>query len=357
MTRLRTVAPSQPGLHRQRRGRGFTYTDTKGKSITDPVVLQRIKELVIPPAWQDVWICEPTNGHIQAVGTDQAGRRQYIYHTAWREQRDQVKHDRILVVAKRLPKARDQAAVDVKRSGMPRERALATAFRLLDLGFFRVGGESYAEANGSYGLATLLRRHVRVQKGEVVFSYVAKSGKDRRLILSDRPSADAIRELLARRGGGKELLAYKDGSRWRDITSSDINEYVKQLIGDDCSAKDFRTWHATVLAAVILAEMSDEAATKTARKRAVSRAMLEVSEYLGNTPSIARKSYVDPRVIDLFEDGTTIERTLRRMAGRTAPVTVPDAAHDELPDTHGQIERAVLAMLKQAPKASSRSRR
>ena len=273
MTRLRMVAPSQPGLHRHRRGRGFFYTDTKGRRITDPAVLQRIRELVIPPAWEDVWICEPANGHIQAVGTDAAGRRQYLYHTAWREKRDKEKHDRILVVARRLPQARDRAELDLNRPGMPRDRALATAFRLLDLGFFRVGGESYVEANGSYGLATLLRRHVRVERGTVYFAYTAKSGKKRRLVLDDRPSAEAVRTLLQRRGGGRELLAYKDGGRWRDVTSSDINAYVKELIGGDCSAKDFRTWHATVLAAVILAESEAEspATTKAARKRAVTR--------------------------------------------------------------------------------------
>jgi DNA topoisomerase I len=361
VTRLRMVAPSQPGLHRHRSGRGFYYTDPKGRRITDPEVLQRIKELVIPPAWDDVWICEPANGHIQAVGTDAAGRRQYLYHTAWREQRDREKHDRILVVAKRLPKARDRAELDLARPGMPRERALATAFRLLDLGFFRVGGESYVEANGSYGLATLLRSHVRVEKGVVHFSYTAKSGKHRRLILDDRPSAEAVRVMLGRRGGGGELLAYKDGGRWRDITSSDINAYVKELIGGDCSAKDFRTWHATVLAAVILAESEDEspARTKAARQRAVRRAMVEVAEYLGNTPSIARKSYVDPRVVDLFEDGTTIRSTLARIAPRAAeaPAIVPTADHSELPDTHGVIERAVLRMLQDAPKAGRRSPR
>ncbi|MDT7579346.1 MAG: topoisomerase, partial [Pseudonocardiales bacterium] len=333
--------------------------DPKGRTVTDPVVLQRIKELVIPPAWDDVWICEPANGHIQAVGTDDAGRRQYLYHTAWREQRDQLKHDRILVVARRLAKARDRADLDLERSGMPRERALATAFRLLDLGFFRVGGESYVEANGSYGLATLLRRHVRIERGDLVFSYVAKSGKHRRLILSDPPSVRAVRTMLRRRGGGQELLAYQDGRRWRDVTSSDINGYVKELIGGDCSAKDFRTWHATVLAAVILAESADSGATQTARKRAVSRAMAEVSEYLGNTPTIARKSYVDPRVIDLFEDGVTIQSALARVVkrGDVAAADVPAAEHDELPETHGDIERAVLRMLKQAPKASGRSAR
>lgn len=359
MTRLRTVAPSQPGIHRHRRGRGFTYTDPKGRILTDPVVLQRIKELVIPPAWEDVWICEPANGHIQAVGTDAAGRRQYLYHTAWREQRDKLKHDRILVVARRLPAARDRVAVDLERAGMPRERALATAFRLLDLGFFRVGGESYVEANGSYGLATLLRRHVKVDKGSLVFSYVAKSGKKRRLILDDPPSARAVRALLRRRGGGPELLAYLDGRRWRDITSSDINEYVKAVIGAECSAKDFRTWHATVLAAVILAESANDGATKTARKRTVTRAMAEVAEYLGNTPSIARKSYVDPRVIDLFEDGVTVASALARVAqrGEVGAADVPAAEHDQLPDTHGEIERAVLRMLKRAPRASGRSPR
>lgn len=355
MTRLRTVAPSQPGIHRQRRGRGFTYIDPKGQKVTDPLVLQRIKELVIPPAWEDVWICEPANGHIQAVGTDAAGRRQYLYHTAWREQRDKLKHDRILVVARRLPKARDRAELDLRRPRMPRERALATAFRLLDLGFFRVGGESYVEANGSYGLATLLRRHVKVDHGDLVFSYIAKSGKHRRLILSDPDSARAVQAMLRRRGGGRELLAYQDGRRWRDVTSTDINDYVKELIGGDCSAKDFRTWHATVLAAVVLAESAGEAATatKAARKRTVARAMAEVAEYLGNTPSIARKSYVDPRVVDLFEDGVTIQATLARVVkrGAVAAAEVPAAEHDELPDTHGSIERAVLRMLTQAPKA------
>jgi DNA topoisomerase IB len=236
---------------------------------------------------------------------------------------------------------------------------LATAFRLLDLGFFRVGGESYVEANGSYGLATLLRRHVRAEKGTLVFSYVAKSGKKRRLILSDRATEESVRTMLRRRGGGQELLAYKEGGRWRDVTSTDINEYVKEVIGRDCSAKDFRTWHATVLAAVILAESAQDARTQAARKRTVARSMAEVAEYLGNTPTIARKSYVDPRVIDLFEDGVTIRSTLLRVAkrGAAAAAEVPAAEHDELPDTHGDIERAVLRMLKQAPKASDRSAR
>jgi DNA topoisomerase-1 len=356
MTRLRTVSPNQPGLHRKRRGRGFTYVDSKGRTVTDPVVLQRIKDLVIPPAWEDVWICEPANGHIQAVGTDDAGRRQYLYHPAWREQRDKDKHDRILIVARRLPAAREQVAKDIAREGMPRERALATAFRLLDLGFFRVGGESYLEANGSYGLATLLRKHATVERGRLVFAYTAKSGQKRRITLSDKASVASVRSLLRRRGGGKELLAWKDGRRWVDVTSDDINGYVKEMIGGDVSAKDFRTWHATVLAAVVLAEAGEDASTKTARKRAVTAAMNEVAEYLGNTPTIARKSYVDPRVIDLFEDGTTIEGTLRRLrsSARSAAASDPDA---EPPKTHGAIERAVLRMLKSAPTAGHRQRR
>jgi DNA topoisomerase-1 len=348
VVRLRTVSPNQPGLRRKRQGRGFTYLDRHDHKITDPVVLQRIKDLVIPPAWEDVWICEPANGHIQAVGTDVAGRRQYLYHPAWREQRDKTKHDRILIVARRLPDARKRVASEIRGEGMTRSRALATAFRLLDLGFFRVGGESYAEANGSYGLATLLRRHATVDKGTVVFSYVAKSGQKRRISLSDKDSVASVRSLLQRRGGGSELLAYKDGRRWVDVTSDDINGYVKEVIGGEVSAKDFRTWHATVLAAVILAEASESGSTKAARKRAVAAAMSEVSDYLGNTPTIARKSYVDPRVVDLFEDGTTIERAVR---------TISETPEGEAPDTHGAIERAVLRMLKQAPKASGRSPR
>ena len=293
---------------------------------------------MIPPAWRDVWICPHPNGHIQAVGTDDAGRRQYLYHPWWRKKRDEAKHDRVLEVASRLPLAREVVHEHLTLDGMPRERALAAAFRLLDLGFFRIGGESYAEQNGSYGLATIEKEHVRVEGDLVVFEYIAKSGKERLVGLADQPVRDVVQALKRRRTGGPELLAYREDGAWRDVTSADINSYVKDVVGGEVSAKDFRTWHGTVLAAVALAVSARVAGSPTARKRAISRAMKEVSEYLGNTPTVARASYVDPRLIDLYEDGVTIEPALRQLG---------EGASFGEPATHGAIERAVLELLRQ----------
>jgi DNA topoisomerase I len=347
MPRLRTVSPSQPGITRRRQGRGFVYLDN-GVRVDDPVTIARIRQLVIPPAWQDVWICRYANGHIQAVGSDDKGRRQYLYHPVWREQRDRAKHDRVLEVAARLPRARRQVSADLALEGMPRARALATAFRLLDLGFFRIGGEAYAEQNGSYGLATIERQHVSFDGDLIVFDYIAKSGKERYVAVGDPAVRAAVLSLLRRRGGGSELLAYRDGRRWVDVTSADINEYVKTVVGGEVSAKDFRTWHGTVLAAVALAVSTHVADTPTARRRAITRAMQEVSTYLGNTPAVARASYVDPRVIDLFEDGITVEPALRRL-GEGVPAGQPA--------THGVMERAVLRMLRTSPQAQARAAR
>jgi DNA topoisomerase IB len=293
---------------------------------------------VIPPAWEEVWICPTPTGHIQAVGTDDAGRRQYLYHEQWRLKRDQLKHDKVLAVASRLPEARRAVAKDLQLEGMPFERALGTAFRLLDLGFFRIGGEAYAEANNSFGLATIHKEDVSIEAGSVIFNYVAKSGQERYVALADDLVRRAVRDLLARRGGGPELLAYKEGRHWRDVSSNEINSYIKAQVGDEMSAKDFRTWHGTVIAAVVLAEANARARTVTARKRAVSAAMKEVAAYLGNTPAVARASYVDPRVIDLFYDGATISPALA-------------ATDDDLSDgtTHGKIERAVLNLLGNDP--------
>jgi DNA topoisomerase IB len=328
-------------------GRGFVYLDGEGRRLCSEDG-QRCRDLVIPPAWRDVWISPYPNGHLQAVGTDDAGRRQYLYHPYWREKRDAAKHERVLTVAARLPTARERVHEHLQLPGMPRERALATAFRLLDLGFFRVGGESYAEENGSYGLATLAKEHVHTEGSTVVFEYVAKSGKHRHVAVADEDVRVAITTLKRRRGGGEDLLAYRRGSTWVDVTSSDINEYVKDVVGGEVSAKDFRTWHATVLAAVALAVSSPVSQSPTARKRAVSRAMQEVSQYLGNTPTVARASYVDPRVIDLYEDGITIEGALDQL-GR-------DVSFGQ-PATHGAVERAVLELLQTSPAAARRAHR
>jgi DNA topoisomerase IB len=300
-----------PGWSRRRHGRGFVYRDERGRRLA-AVDVARCKALVIPPAWRDVWICPLTNGHLQAVGTDDAGRRQYLYHPDWRAKRDRAKHDRVLDVGVRLPRARARVGELIALDGMPRERALATAFRLLDLGLFRVGGESYADENGSYGLATLEKRHVHLDGDRVVFDYAAKSGQQHHVVVTDPAVRDAVAMLKRRRGGGSQLLAYRDGRRWRDISSRDINEFVKEVVGGDVSAKDFRTWHGTVVAASALAETADAVATTTARRRAVRRAAERVSDELGNTPAVARRSYVDPRVVDRFEAGKTIDATTAR---------------------------------------------
>jgi len=334
--RLRKVSPRDPGWTRRRAGKGFVYLDELGNRLAAEHI-QRCKLLVIPPAWEQVWICPAPNGHLQAVGIDDAGRRQYLYHEQWRLQRDRLKYDTVLQIAARLPSARRDVAKDLQLEGMPYERALGTAFRLLDLGFFRIGGEAYAESNDSYGLATIKKEHVSIDNGSVIFNYVAKSGQERYIALADDLVLQAVRELLARRGGGPELLAYKDRRQWHDVNSADINNYIKTHVGEEMSSKDFRTWHGTVIAAVVLAEANESAKTITARKRAVSSAMKEVAGYLGNTPAVARTSYVDPRVIDLFNDGVTISPSLA-------------ATDDDLSDgtTHGKIERAVLNLLQVA---------
>ena len=333
MPRLRRVSPRDPGWTRRRAGKGFIYLDDSGSRLPAEQI-QRCKLLVIPPAWEQVWICPAPNGHLQAVGTDDAGRRQYLYHEQWRLKRDRLKHDKVLAAAAQLPAARRTVAKDLQLEGMPYQRALGAAFRLLDLGFFRIGGEAYAEANNSYGLATIHKEHVSIEAGSVIFNYVAKSGQERYVALADDLVLRAVRDLLARDGGGPELLAYEDGQQWRDLSSNDINSYLKSLLGEEMSAKDFRTWHGTVIAAVVLAEANERARTMSARKRAVSAAMKEVAGYLGNTPVVARASYVDPRVIDLFNDGATISPALA-------------ATDTDLSDgtTHGKIERAVLNLL------------
>jgi DNA topoisomerase IB len=345
--RLRTVSPNQPGWTRRRAGKGFTYADEHGDRLNGSDV-ERIKGLVIPPAWKEVWICPFPNGHIQAVGVDDAGRRQYIYHPVWRIQRDAAKFDRILQMAKKLPKARAVVAAhligDEGADLVTRERVMACAVRLMDVGYFRVGSDEYAEEHGSYGLTTLLKTHVRKKQDQLVFAFVGKSGIEHEIVVDD-PHVGAVIDLLRhRRGGGDELLAFKDGRLWRDVTAEGVNAYLLELFGGDVTAKDFRTWHATVIAATVLAENPNPGETKTARRMAIRQAVVEVSEYLGNTPAIARNSYVDPRVLDLYEDGTTIAAALRK-----APRN-PQRRQEHL-------EKAVLRMLSRAPSAADRAAR
>lgn len=338
MPRLRRVDCAGPGIARRRRGRGFEYLDASGDRIDDLETLQRIKDLVIPPAWTDVWICPHPNGHLQAVGVDEAGRKQYLYHEEWRRRRDQEKFDHMLEFARALPDVREVTNEHLRDDRLSRERVLACAVRLLDRGFFRVGGETYAEANETYGLATIRKEHVKLADRTVIFEYVAKSKKERLLSLVDPLVFDVVATLKRRRSGGDELLAYRAGREWRDVKSIDINGYLKEISGGDYSAKDFRTWHGTVLAAIALAVSTEAFASRTARKRAVARAFQEAAHYLGNTPAVCRKSYVDPRVIDRFESGVTIAGVLEELGE-------VDAFGE--PALQGTVEDAVMDLIEE----------
>ncbi len=346
MVRLRRVSCSGPGITRVRKGKGFRYLDASGAPVTDEAVLARIEALVLPPAWDDVWICSVATGHIQATGVDVKGRRQYRYHDAWRAQRDLAKHDRILDFATRLPAARERIREDLTTDGLTRTRVLACAVRLLDLGFFRIGGEQYASENQSYGLATLLKQHVTVTTSasgdlEVVFDYTGKSGKLWHRSLVEPEVATVVKQLKQRRGGGPELLAYRTGpgrtASWVDVKSGDINDYLRDVMGGEDTAKDFRTWSATVMAAVGLA-VSTHADSVTARKRAVTRVVKEVAEKLGNTPAVCRASYIDPRIMDLYENGVTIATDLEILG---------EQASYGSPAFQGAVEQAVLQLLRE----------
>lgn len=340
MARLRTVSPNARGWTRRRAGKGFVYLDADGQRLPTEEV-ERIRSLAIPPAWKDVWICPYTSGHIQAVGTDDAGRRQYLYHPDWRVKRDQLKFDRVAEAARKLPRARREVLAHLGLDGMPLERASAAAVRLLDLGYFRIGSDAYTDANGSFGLTTLERRHVRCRGQRLVFSFTGKSGIEHTIEIEDDVVRAALDRMRRRRGGGDRLLAYQNSRRWTPLDAPTVNVYLRELLGGDLTAKDFRTWHATVLAATALAMSDEPGDTKRSRQRAVKAAVQEVADYLGNTPTIAKNSYIDPRVLDLYEDGTTIASVARKRH-RSADVR------------QAELERAVLRMLAEAPDSLSR---
>jgi DNA topoisomerase IB len=315
--RLRRADCSGKGINRRRHGRGFAYLDSDGARIEDEETLERIRGLGIPPAWERVWICPDPLGHIQATGYDAAGRKQYLYHDRWQRRAAERKFEGMRRFAAVLPRLRRAAARDLRRDGVPRERALACAVRLLDLGFFRVGGEEYAEANESYGVATVLREHVTISDGEVVFDFPAKSGQRRVQSIRDAPVRRAIEAMRRRRSGPEDLLAYRERGSWRDVRSTDVNEYIKEAIGEEFSAKDFRTWHGTVLAAVELARQGPPTSRSGAEGR-IRAAVRNVADQLGNTPAVCRSSYIDPRVLDRYRDGVTIRAELRNGALRGA---------------------------------------
>ncbi len=247
--RLRRSEIRGPGLRRVRRGRGFSYQDPDGAPVTDAETLQRIKDLVIPPAWKKVWICSHPNGHIQAVGTDAAGRRQYLYHQQWQDERNEEKFDRALHMSAALPDMRAQIASDLRGRGLTRDRVIALALQLLDLGYFRSGSEQYAEENNSFGLATLLCEHITLEQDAVEFDYPAKSGVRRTLLIEDPEVVRSVRALMRRPDRGERLLVCRNGSGWTELHADDLNARFKELVGDEYTVKDLRTWHGTVLAA------------------------------------------------------------------------------------------------------------
>lgn len=333
--RLRRVKPGEPGFARIRRGKGFAYRGPEGDYVRDAETLQRIRQLAIPPAWNDVWICRDGRGHIQAWGVDAAGRRQYVYHPRWHEQRSRAKFDHMLEFAGVLPELRTVVRRHLAADDLGRERVLACAVRLLDIGLFRAGGEEYANDNEHYGLATLLKTHMQIDgDGKLTSRFTAKSGKEQVRVLVDPAALDVLRSLKRRRSGGPELLAYRAGGQWVDVRSAHINGYLEEYAGPGFTAKEFRTWHATVFAAFRLACV-ESPRSATARGRVVTQMYRDVAELLGNTPAVARSAYVDPRVIDHFLRGETIGDVLDRL-----PCDKP--ASGPLP---ASVERAVIDLI------------
>lgn len=330
--RLRRSDCSGPGIGRRRRGGGFSYLDPEGGRVSDEDTLERIRGLAIPPAWREVWICGDPYGHIQATGLDEAGRKQYLYHERWHLRAAQRKFESMREFAAKLPRLRRAVKKDLAREEMSRERALACAVRLLDLGFFRIGGEEYAETNESYGVATVLREHVSIEGNDVVFDFPAKSGQRRVQSIRDPEVKAAIEAMRRRRSGPDDLLVFREDGGWHDVRSEEVNAYLQEKVGAEFSAKDFRTWHGTVLAAVELAR-EGALSSKGGGERAIRAAVKRVAELLGNTPAVCRSSYIDPRMLDRFRDGKTIE----------LPNLAPEGT--VTPRQQGSIERRVLELI------------
>jgi DNA topoisomerase-1 len=329
---LRYVTDAAPGYRRRRRGRGFSYEDTDGQMIREPDVIARIQALAIPPAWTDVWICPSPAGHLQATGRDARGRKQYRYHARWRARRDAAKFDRMMAFGRALPRIRARCRRDVARPGLPREKVLAAVVMLLGSTLIRVGNEDYARLNRSFGLTTLKDRHAAVSGTRIRFRFRGKSGREHEVALADRRLARIVRRCQDL--PGQELFQYVDGSgAVRDVVSQDVNDYLRAISGGDFTAKDFRTWAGTVLAfrALRMTEADDDSPTQ----RAITAAMRDAADELGNTPAVARGSYVHPAILDAFADGS--------LGDTVAEVSTVDDDARHPPDR--AEERAVLALL------------
>jgi DNA topoisomerase-1 len=332
---LRYVSDARLGIRRRRAGKGFRYLDPDGKAIRDPDTLRRIASLVIPPAWTDVWISPWPNGHIQATGRDAKGRKQYRYHPRWQAVRDETKYDRMMAFGAALPAIRRRVESDLGRPGLPREKVLAAVVRLLETTLIRVGNEEYARTNHSFGLTTMQDRHVALGESSVRFAFRGKSGIKHTIGLADRRLARVVKK--CRDLPGQELFQYiDDEGRPQDIGSDDVNAYLREVAGAEFTAKDFRTWAGTVLAAMALREF-EAFDTKTQAKKNVLRAIETVAERLGNTPTVCRKCYVHPEIIDSYLDGSMLD-TLKQVAEQELTATLGDLPPEEA---------AVLALLQQ----------
>lgn len=321
MPSLRHSTDREAGFYRRRHGQGFSYYDEAGRRVTDERQLERFRGLVIPPAWTEVWICRSGRGHLQATGRDSAGRKQYRYHPAWRADRDREKYERVVAFAERLPAMRRTVQRHLREGRLHRERALAAAVAVLDRTGVRIGCEEYARGNNTFGLATLRSRHLTLEGDRVILDFSGKAGARQRVELDDRRLAKTIAAM--ERLPGHEVFKYRgEDGEIVDVRSGDINDYIKTHMGEAFSAKDFRTWAATVAAAVALDQL-DTATSGKARSRAVASVVRAVADLLGNTPAVCRSSYIDPRVIDHYLDGCTLS-TLRepgsaaRQRGRSA---------------------------------------
>lgn len=332
---LRYVTDSKPGIRREKDGEGFRYLDAKGEPVEDEATLKRIKALAIPPAWQEVWICAQANGHLQATGRDAKGRKQYRYHAKWRNVRDEVKYERMINFGKALPQIRAEVDRALKLPGLPREKVLATIVYLLEATMMRVGNEEYARTNKSFGITTLRNRHVKVDGSDVEFRFRGKSGVYHKIHVHDRRLARIIRS--SRDLPGQELFQYVDeDGETHSIDSSDVNDYLRTITGEDYTAKDFRTWSGTVLAAMALQEF-EKFDSETQAKKNIVRAIESVAEKLGNTPSVCRKCYVHPAVLDAYLEGSVLEALRERTEQQ-----LTEDLHTLQPE-----EAAVLAMLQQ----------
>ncbi len=339
---LRYVNDDEPGLTRVRSGHDFHYTQPRGRRIRHLATLGRIKRLAIPPAWTQVWICAHENGHIQATGRDARGRKQYRYHPDWRAVRDDTKYERMITFGRALPRIRRQVARDVRQRGLGREKVLATMVRVLETTLMRVGNDQYARDNGSFGLSTMRDQHAAVKHGSVRFTFKGKSGKHHALELHDARIARTVRQVQEL--PGQQLFQYVDEQGvTHDVKSEDVNAYLRRVAGGDYSAKDFRTWAGTVLAAVLLRQF-ERFATKAQAKKNLVAAIERVASRLGNTPAVCRKCYIHPIVLDSYLDGTTVE-LLR--------IKAEDALRTDLAALSG-AEGAVLAFLQQRLRRDAR---